>query len=89
MVPAPFSVNLFLMTLFHSITLDNTKILSVEPKWFERGVKEAIHIRALKPTLNRDGGRCNFFPVCNNIIKKRLTEKGASATTGGPQSSDF
>ena len=40
----------------HAITLENTKILAVEHKWFERGVKEAIHIRALKPSLNRDGG---------------------------------
>ena len=44
----------------HTITLDNTKILAVEHKWFERGVKEAIHIRALKPSLNRDGGRYNL-----------------------------
>ena len=28
----------------HNITLENTKILSVEHKWFERGVKEDIHI---------------------------------------------
>ena len=40
----------------HTITLENTKILAVKHKWFERGVKEAIHIRALKPSLNRDGG---------------------------------
>ena len=26
------------------ITLENAKILSVEHKWFERGVKEAIYI---------------------------------------------
>ena len=32
----------------HTITLENTKILVVEHKWFERGVKEAIHIRAFK-----------------------------------------
>ena len=31
----------------HTITLENTKILAVEHKWFERGVNEAIHIRAL------------------------------------------
>ena len=45
----------------HTITLENTKILqAVEHKWFERGVKEAIDIRALKPSLNRDGGRYNL-----------------------------
>ena len=47
----------------HTITLENTKILSVEHKWFERGVKEAIHIRALKPSLNRDGGQYNLPPI--------------------------
>ena len=58
----------------HNIILENTKILLVEHKWFERGVKEAIHIRALNPSLNRDGGRCNLPPIWNNIIKERLTE---------------
>ena len=46
----------------HTITLENMKILAVEHKWFERGVKEAIHIRALKSSLNRDGGRYNLPP---------------------------
>ena len=36
----------------HTITLENTKVLAMEHKWFERGVKEAIHIWALKPSLN-------------------------------------
>ena len=39
----------------HNITLENTKILLVGHKWFERGVKKAIHIRVLNPSLNRDG----------------------------------
>ena len=68
----------------HNITLENTKILSVENKWFERGVKEAIHIQALNPSLNRDGGRYNLPPIWNNIIKERLTalENGAGTTNG-------
>ena len=32
-------------------------ILTTEPRWVERGVKEAIYIRALNASLNRDGGR--------------------------------
>ena len=40
----------------HIITLENTKILPVEHKWFKRGVKEAIHIQTLKRSLNRGGG---------------------------------
>ncbi len=40
----------------HPIKLDNTDVLAVVPKWFERGVKEAVYIRAIKPSLNRDTG---------------------------------
>ena len=67
----------------HTIMLENTKILSMEHKLFERGVMEAIYIRALKPSLNRDCGWHNLPPVWNNIIKERLTENGAGTTTGG------
>ena len=56
----------------HTVELDNTEILTTEPRWFERGVKEAIYIRALNPSLNRDGGRYNLPPVLDNIIKKRV-----------------
>ena len=70
--------------------MENTKILEVEHKWFERGVKEAIHIRALKPSLNRDGGRYNLPPIWNNIIKERLMESamGEPPVEGGPQSEE-
>ena len=66
----------------HTIMLENTKILAVEHKWFERGVKEAIHIRALKPSLNRDGGQYNLPPLWNNIIKEWLTESVTETTNG-------
>ena len=67
----------------HNITLENTKILSFEHKWFERGVKEAIYIRAMNPSLNRDGGRYNLPPVWDNTIKERLTDIGAGTENGG------
>ena len=41
----------------HAITMENVRILDREPSWFERGVKEVIYIRALRPALNKDGGR--------------------------------
>ena len=47
------------------------------------GVKEAIYIQGLNPSLNRDGGRYNLFPVWNDIIKERLTENGAGTNNGG------
>ena len=69
----------------HSISLDNTNILSVEPEWQERGIKEAIYIRARKPTLNRDGGRYNLPPIWNSIIKTKLgeTETAQKLKRGG------
>ena len=69
----------------HSIDLENTQILSVEPRWYERGVKEAIFIRANKPSLNRDGGRFNLSPIWNNILRKSV--KGTRP--GGARSPDL
>ena len=44
-----------------------TKIPTVEPKWFERGVKRGdIYIRARCPSLNQDRGRYNLPPLWNN-----------------------
>ena len=65
--------------------MDKTEILTVEPKWFERGVKEAIYIRATNPSLNRDGGRFNLSPIWSNLLKK--TVKGTR--TRGARSSDL
>ncbi|KAI8517194.1 hypothetical protein Bbelb_057750 [Branchiostoma belcheri] len=36
-------------------------ILDSEPDFFARGIKEAIYIRALQPSLNRDGGATDFL----------------------------
>ena len=49
--------------LGHAIDMDSVQILAVEPKWFERGVKEAIQIRANCPALNRNGERYNLSPI--------------------------
>ena len=40
----------------HHVDLDKVSVLDKEPRYFERGVKEAIYIRAYKPSLNKDGG---------------------------------
>ncbi|CAH1253340.1 B4GALNT2 [Branchiostoma lanceolatum] len=40
----------------HSFNLESTDILDREPRWFERGVREAIYERIYNPTLNRKGG---------------------------------
>ena len=62
----------------HSITLDNVRILEVELKWFERGVRESIEIIINSPTLNKDAGRYNLPLVWNNTLKKLLKEGGGT-----------
>ena len=46
-------------------------------------MKEAIYIRALNPSLNRDGGRYNLPPVWDNIIKKRVKADRPRSGRGG------
>ena len=68
----------------HTVELDNTEILTTEPRWFEQGVKEVIYIRALNLSLSRDGGRYNLPPVWDNITKKRM--KAERPRRGGASS---
>ncbi len=60
----------------HGIDMDNAKILEVEPKWFERPVQEAIHIRTSQPSLNSDVGRYNLPGVWTNLLRRRITGPG-------------
>jgi hypothetical protein len=55
----------------HQLDKDCVKILSSETKWFERGVKEAIHIAAERPSLNRDRGRHNLPAVYRSLVQSR------------------
>ena len=61
------------------------KILEVELKWFERGVRESMQIRINSPTLNTDAGRYNMPPVWNNILKE-LGRRGVGDQMPGPPS---
>ena len=45
------------------ISLDNVRILAVEPKWFERGVREAIQICFNNQMLNKDSDGYNHLPA--------------------------
>ena len=38
----------------HSVSLDNTKVLTREPQWTKRKVKEAIYIKKSAPSMNRE-----------------------------------
>ena len=42
--------------------------LGFEPKWWERGVLESIHIRKERPMLNADCGRYNLSRIWDGIL---------------------
>ena len=52
----------------HSVSLANAKMLDREDDWFARGVREAIHIRAHHPSLNKDGGRYQLPHILDSLI---------------------
>ena len=56
----------------HSMEIQNTEIPTIKSRWFERGVKQALNIRALNTSLNREGGTYNLPPVWDYIIKQRV-----------------
>jgi len=52
----------------HTITMDNIKILDRDPCTFERKIREAIHIRRLKPDLNKNVGAAELPAIYSNIL---------------------
>ena len=72
----------------HTIDIDNSaKILAVEPKWFPRVVKEAIYIRAYRPSLNANRGRHDLSPIWYNTIDKNLGSKKTRTAARGARPS--
>ena len=61
-------VGAHLHTQKHGFETDNISVLDRDNRWFQRGVKEAIHIAAQNPTLNRDRGRHVLPPVYGTLI---------------------
>jgi hypothetical protein len=56
----------------HHVDLDKVQVLDREPRYFERGVKEAIYIKANQPSLNKDGGRYRLPNVYDSLIKSNI-----------------
>ena len=68
----------------HSFDNKDVVILDRERRWFERGVKEAIHVQKEQPSLNRGGGlRHNLAGAYNSIIKNIPKKFDTSSTTSG------
>ena len=61
------------------------QVLCKDDDWFQRGVKEAVAIRKLKPTLNQDGGRFPLSPMYDKFIRTSLvmttSRNGAEVAT--------
>ena len=56
-------------------------VLCKDDNWFGRGVKEAVAIRKIEPTLNQDGGRYPLSPMYNKFIRTSLVLKTPSQGT--------
>ena len=64
---------------YYAISMDSTQILAVEARWFERGVREVIHIRLSHVFRYREGGRYNLPSVWDNLLKSRVNGAGIVA----------
>ncbi|KAI8516524.1 hypothetical protein Bbelb_051050 [Branchiostoma belcheri] len=53
-------------------SLDKVRILDSEPDFFARGFKETICIRALQPSLNRDGGRHRLSATYDPLLTSHV-----------------
>ena len=79
--PAESSVYTHRKASGHKFDLEEVKILDRENRWFERGVKEAIWVRAEEPSLNRSGGvRNNLSHAWDRTIRKTLPCKLTSSS---------
>jgi len=52
----------------HKVDIANVQILTRDARWYQRGVREAIHIRKHQPSLNRDGGRHQLSHIWDSLI---------------------
>ena len=53
------------------LQLDHTVDIEIPPteaRWFE-GVKEAIYIKAMRPSFTRDGQRYSLPPLCITLSR--------------------
>ena len=50
-------------------------VLCTEENWFKRGVKEAVAIRKIRPSLNKDLGRHHLSSIYDKFIRSSVTMK--------------
>ena len=79
--------------------MSTVSIIDCEPRWFERGVREAIHERMEQPEMNKTGGICftlshawdraiTAFPRHTQTVKTAITHASTSHPINNSQSAD-
>ena len=51
----------------HNINMDNVSVVAREDQFWKRKIREAIEIRTLKPTMNRDTGY-DLPPIYDDLL---------------------
>ena len=69
------AVHLHLKEKGHSFDDHKVRILAREDRWFERGVKEAIHVKLERPSLNRGGGLRHHLSPTYNAVFRALSKR--------------
>ena len=65
-------------------------VLMTEENWYKRGVKEAIAIKKLRPSLNKDQGRHNLSSIYDEFIRSSVSMKTSrTGAKGGSEETDF
>ena len=61
-----------------------------EEDWYKRGVKEAVAIRKINPTLNKDKGRHKLSPIYDQLIRTSVAMKTSwNGAKDGSEGTDF
>ena len=69
---APLPIHLQSTTTGHPINPDCFSIASKEHQGLTRNIKEAMYIRVIDPSLNRDLGRFQFPHVWNQVLQDKV-----------------
>ena len=57
----------------HHFRKDDVTVLCSENDWVKRGIKEALYIKALKPSINIDPGRHALSSHFDTLLSKAIT----------------
>ena len=77
----------------HAINKNNVEVLAREEGWFKRKVREAIEIKTIQPTINRDQGfdlpaiYSEILPVTRDC--SRQTSDHSALTSGAVAGGSF